>query len=210
MAAKGGHNAESHNHNDCGSVVVHYRGESLLTDLGAPTYDRDFFGDARYEYLCARSLGHSVPYVNGHEQAPVRVEKLTLELVECYPDGAAVDSLRRTVRLDREGDPTVRLEDIATFRSDIDRPSFESVLVSDLELEVVDGSLVARGQHGRAQVTPDDGAVELVVEHLPDAVAASDGDRNVWRARVEPPIEHSDVTTASVGLSIDLETVTSS
>ncbi|MWG33847.1 heparinase II/III domain-containing protein [Halomarina oriensis] len=69
VAAKGGHNGEPHNHNDCGSFVVHCRGESLLADLGAPAYDAGYFGEERYDYLTARSLGHSVPYVNGHEQA---------------------------------------------------------------------------------------------------------------------------------------------
>jgi hypothetical protein len=68
IAAKGGDNAESHNHNDCGSFLVHHRGESLFTDLGSPMYSPDYFGEGRYDRLGARSLGHSVPYVNGTEQ----------------------------------------------------------------------------------------------------------------------------------------------
>ncbi len=43
LAAKGGHNAENHNHNDGGSFLIHYRQEALIAELGAPTYTRQFF-----------------------------------------------------------------------------------------------------------------------------------------------------------------------
>lgn len=69
IATKGEHNAEPHNNNDCGSFVVHCRGESFVADLGRNAYDGDYFGERRYEYLATRSLGHFVPHVNGCEQA---------------------------------------------------------------------------------------------------------------------------------------------
>lgn len=67
-AAKGGHNAEHHNHNDVGHFLCVYNGEMLLADLGAGEYTRDYFGAGRYGILCNRSLGHSVPVINGQEQ----------------------------------------------------------------------------------------------------------------------------------------------
>lgn len=67
-AAKGGHNSEHHNHNDVGHFLCVYRGEMLLADLGAGEYTREYFGKGRYEILCNRSLGHSVPLINGNEQ----------------------------------------------------------------------------------------------------------------------------------------------
>ena len=89
--------------------------ESFLADLGAPVYDRDYFSDRRYDYLTARSLGHSVPYVNGHEQAvgsefTARVvqqelsderDATTFDLAACYPEATGLDALGRTVALDR-------------------------------------------------------------------------------------------------------------
>ena len=49
-------------------AIVHLRQEPLIAELGAPTYTRQFFSAARYENIAARSLGHSVPFMNGHEQ----------------------------------------------------------------------------------------------------------------------------------------------
>jgi hypothetical protein len=199
VAAKAGHNQESHNHNDCGTFVVHYGRESLLTDLGSPTYDRDYFGPDRYtDYLAPRSLGHSVPHVNGCEQASGRYadddgwygseviertgdgdETFGVELAGAYPDAAGLDSLRRTITLERSGagtGPRVTVADDLTF----ERPenTFESVLVSYFPLEARDGDVIATGERGRATVTADRGA-DVAVEHLPAAV----DDRDVWRAR---------------------------
>ena len=68
MAAKGGHNAEPHNHNDIGSFLYLIGEEVLLTDLGAGEYTKQYFGEGRYQILCNSSLGHSVPIINGMEQ----------------------------------------------------------------------------------------------------------------------------------------------
>lgn len=68
MAVKGGHNAESHNHNDVGSFLYVVDGEQLVTDLGAGEYTKEYFGAGRYEILCNSSMGHSVPLPNGKLQ----------------------------------------------------------------------------------------------------------------------------------------------
>lgn len=71
VAAKGDHNGESHNHNDVGSFLMSVDGDVFLTDLGCGEYTREYFRDStRYEILCNRSMGHSVPVVNGREQQP--------------------------------------------------------------------------------------------------------------------------------------------
>ena len=227
LAAKGGHNDEHHNHNDCGSFVCHYRGESLLADLGRPSYDRDFFGDGRYDYLAARSLGHSVPLVNGVEQAVGREyaaavrdrtatderDALTLELADCYPEAAGLDSLVRRVELDRTAGPEGRavVTDAVEFAGDADGRTWASVVVSYFPMEVAEGSVVVRGERNEATVRPvaggveDEGAdvgidgdrdpsrgVSVEVEHLADAVDVTTfdrfdaGARDVWRARFVP------------------------
>lgn len=71
LAAKGGHNDEHHNHNDVGSWLLHIDGVPLVTELGRPAYTRDFFTPSlRYTFLAARTLGHSLPVINGCEQSP--------------------------------------------------------------------------------------------------------------------------------------------
>ncbi len=98
FAAKGGHNAEPHNHLDLGHFVLHVRGETPLTDLGAPEYTRDYFRDGRYDVLNASAEGHSVPLIDGTAQLPGPARRahvlahessdaavtLTLDLTEAY------------------------------------------------------------------------------------------------------------------------------
>ncbi|MEO8614700.1 MAG: heparinase II/III family protein [Luteolibacter sp.] len=110
FAAKGGNNDEHHNHNDCGSFILNIDGQRLLREIGSPAYIHDYFGAKRYEFLAARSLGHSVPCVNGFEQGTGssffarvlsassgddRVE-FSVDLTGCYPSAAHCLRLVRT------------------------------------------------------------------------------------------------------------------
>lgn len=213
VAAKGGHNDESHNHNDCGTFVVHWRGESLLTDLGRHSYESGYFGEDRYGYLATRSLGHSVPYVNGCEQEPggeyaaaVRDrtagedrETVTLDIGGCYPDRAGLETLERRVVLDRAAE-TVRVVDDPSFTPDAPGREFESVLISYESIAKRGGDLLV-GSDGTATITPD-GPADIRVERLEDAIDVSftrDPEpklRDVWRARISPG-------RADLGLTVD-------
>lgn len=215
-AAKGGHNDEHHNHNDCGTFMIHYRGESLLTDIGRPEYDRDYFiDDERYDYLTARSLGHSVPYVNGFEQAHGAehaaavvdrgggdaAERFGLELAACYPDAAALDSLRRTVTLARGSPGSVTVSNEATFTTDGPR-TYESVLISHFPMDVTEDGLVVTGERGRATVTPSNAAASITTDRLAAAVKG----RDVWRARIDPgTTEDAGSGTVELTVTVDLE-----
>lgn len=109
FAAKAGHNAEHHNHNDCGSFLLNLDGAPALLEIGAPEYTRAFFSDKRYAFLAARSLGHSVPFVNGCEQSAGRDFAATVlkaevggdrvefvvDLTKCYPPEARCEKLER-------------------------------------------------------------------------------------------------------------------
>ncbi|MCD7750832.1 MAG: heparinase II/III-family protein [Lachnospiraceae bacterium] len=68
FACKGGHNGESHNHNDIGHFIYEAEGVLFLTDLGAGEYTKEYFSENRYQVICNHSFGHSVPLVNGQGQ----------------------------------------------------------------------------------------------------------------------------------------------
>ena len=68
LAAKGGHNAEHHNHRDVGSVVIAVDGVPLLVDAGQPTYTAKTFSPDRYQIRAMQSAWHSVPAPFGLEQ----------------------------------------------------------------------------------------------------------------------------------------------
>ncbi|PTX92239.1 heparinase [Verrucomicrobia bacterium LW23] len=115
VAAKGGHNNEHHNHNDVGSLLLNIDGVQMLVEIGAPFYVREFFGPARYGFLAARSLGHSLPLIRGTEQlqgadyhgeilrAEVDQPTVTFEVdATCaYPTDAACARYLRRITLDK-------------------------------------------------------------------------------------------------------------
>ena len=51
VAAKGGHNAENHNHNDVGSFITYSAITPIIIDLGFATYTSKTFGNKRYELM---------------------------------------------------------------------------------------------------------------------------------------------------------------
>lgn len=80
FAAKGGHNAEPHNHNDVGHFLLHADGQAYLADLGSGKYTADYFGKGRYAIWCNGSQGHSVPIVNeSHQQAGQQFQAKVVE-----------------------------------------------------------------------------------------------------------------------------------
>lgn len=127
VAAQGGHNAESHNHNDVGNFIVFASGKPVLIDVGVETYTAKTFSSRRYEIWTMRSSYHNLPTINGVEQAAGRQyaasecraasgrkAEFSLDLARAYPAGAAVASWRRTIGLDRAA-KKVLLDDTARF-----------------------------------------------------------------------------------------------
>ena len=116
VAAKGGHNAESHNHNDVGSVIVYRDGRPILIDVGVGTYTKQTFSEDRYEIWTMQSGYHNLPTINGatqengasfaakslsHRADDERAE-FSLDVSDAYPKEAGVGSWVRTVTLERK------------------------------------------------------------------------------------------------------------
>jgi hypothetical protein len=163
FAAKGGHNDEPHNHNDLGHFILHVGGDSLLADLGAGMYTRQYFGEQRYEFLHTGSQGHSVPMINGMTQRegaeysaiPLHYEKradgvaFTLDLTRAYDDPMlkkfkrsfewSVDPLHQTAVL--------RLTD--TFRFGSSGGQIVECFISVVPPEIAENSIKWRGTRGR-------------------------------------------------------------
>ena len=68
VAFEGGHNRESHNHNDLGTYIIAVNGVPVVVDPGRGGYTADTFGPRRYESNLLNSYGHSVPRINGRLQ----------------------------------------------------------------------------------------------------------------------------------------------
>jgi hypothetical protein len=115
LSAFGGHNAQSHNHNDVGNFVVYADGKPVLVDVGVETYTAKTFSPRRYEIWTMQSAYHNLPTINGAQQkdgaafrardvrrqASAGGTSLSMDIAAAYPADAAVDRYERTVTLDR-------------------------------------------------------------------------------------------------------------
>ena len=68
LAAKGGFNNESHNHNDVGSFSLYYKEVPFFIDAGVGTYTRQTFGPERYTIWTMQCDYHNLPMINGRAQ----------------------------------------------------------------------------------------------------------------------------------------------
>jgi hypothetical protein len=132
LAAQGGHNAESHNHNDVGNFIVYANGDPLLIDVGLETYSAKTFSAHRYEIWTMQSAYHNLPAIDGVMQAAGRefaahsaeyktsdaAAELSLNIERAYPAEAHIREWRRTLRLDRRN-PHLEVVD----RYKLDRPA---------------------------------------------------------------------------------------
>ncbi|MCY1719021.1 heparinase II/III family protein [Prolixibacteraceae bacterium Z1-6] len=115
FAAKGGHNAESHNHNDLGTCVLYFNGKPCLVDIGRETYTAKTFSSRRYEIWTMQSGYHQLPKINGVDQkegrkfearnstfsADSKKAVFSTEIAGAYPEEAKVKKWTRSYRLDR-------------------------------------------------------------------------------------------------------------
>ena len=129
LAARGGHNAESHNHNDVGHFVIFLDGQPGIIDVGRETYTAQTFSGNRYDLWFTRGSAHNAPVVNGFEQKDgrdyqaTRVEfldqvssqRLSMNLEKAYPAEAGIESLRRDLLFLRGANAQVQIRDTWTL-----------------------------------------------------------------------------------------------
>lgn len=115
LAAHGGHNAESHNHNDVGDFILYANGQPMIVDAGRGNYTARTFSNKRYELWFTQSEYHNLPIVNGIAQKAgrefeaqnvlcTRTDKearLELDIAAAYPKEAGIQIWKRTISLHR-------------------------------------------------------------------------------------------------------------
>ena len=109
IAAKGGHNAEGHNHNDVGNFIIYSNGNPVVIDAGVETYSKKTFSAERYDIWTMQSCYHNLPAINGYDQVPGVQSRasevnythendttvLSMQLKEAYPKNAGIESYTR-------------------------------------------------------------------------------------------------------------------
>jgi len=175
VAAWGGHNGQSHNHNDVGNVIVYGDGKPVLIDVGVETYSAKTFSAQRYEIWTMQSAYHNLPTINGVMQGAGRefqakdvtfnetANRITFsaDIAAAYPAEAGVRRWQRRVTLDRKT-PAVELED----RYDLTqwKEPVRLNLMTPLHVDTSRPGEVRLG--GRYVLTYDAGKVTAAVEEI--------------------------------------------
>ena len=112
LAAKGGFNNESHNHNDVGTFSLYVNTIPVFIDAGVGTYTKQTFGKDRYTIWTMQSNYHNLPMINGVPQKFGQQYKATntvcnekkrifsADIATAYPAEAKVKSWIRSYALD--------------------------------------------------------------------------------------------------------------
>jgi hypothetical protein len=165
LGAQGGHNNESHNHNDVGNFIVYCDGRPALIDVGVETYSAKTFSDQRYDIWTMQSAYHNCPTVNGVMQSPGREfaakdlsfsssgrsARLAMDIANAYPKEAGIKKWKRSWNFDG-GNTIVVMDDFAIAEAKGDT---YFTLMSAVPVEVEKGSAVILGDGFKLRITYD-------------------------------------------------------
>lgn len=164
LATHGGHNEESHNHNDVGDFIIYLNGQPMIVDAGRGNYTARTFSSHRYELWFTQSEYHNLPIINGFGQKAGRVfeaknvksitnEKeasLFMNIATAYPSEAGVLNWERNVKLNREKNQ-VELTDV--YELSAQPKSLQQVFMSICEVDISEKGKVKLTGENNAKLT---------------------------------------------------------
>lgn len=197
VAIKGGHNAESHNHNDVGNFILYHRNKPVIIDLGRDTYTALSFSKRRFELMNCRSSYHNVPLINGLEQRDgkafraLNVEHISgnlgdgivasccMDIEKAYPKEANVSKWTRTMTLNGAAE-TVQLTD--SFALANQQKPVEIIMMTYGEPCLDNEGMVLLGNKSVRLALPlDRVSVSWEKVEMPDGIMKEQWNDNVYR-----------------------------
>jgi len=175
FAAKGGHNAESHNHNDVGNFILYYNGQPAIIDVGVGTYTRQTFSSERYEIWTMQSQYHNAPTINGIQQKngiDYRAENVAferrgrqlrfqLDVAGAYPEDAMVQNWYRTFSFEKGKALRITEDFRLAEKREGTSVNFMTCLVPEKES---DGLVILTGKDFTLEMKYDPKRTELEIE----------------------------------------------
>ena len=171
LGAKAGNNADSHNHNDVGSVTLYKNGAPLLIDVGVETYSKKTFSPQRYEIWTMQSSWHNLPEFEpegaGYQQQPGAdfaardvavsdaLDAITMDIAPAYGAVPGLGFYRRRVQLGETG---------LTLQEKTDYPGTVALTLISVEKPAVEGGTVQFGTLAAAHIK---GFARIATEAVP-------------------------------------------
>jgi hypothetical protein len=163
LATHGGHNAESHNHNDVGDFIVYANGQPMIVDAGRGNYTARTFSSKRYELWFTRSEYHNLPIINGFGQSAGREfeatsvlstindqqAQLKMDLAAAYPKEAGIKKWERSIQLDR-GREQILLSD--NYQLENKLASLQQVFMTIADVDLTKPGVIVLKGNGNTQL----------------------------------------------------------
>lgn len=181
LGTHGGHNAESHNHNDVGDFIVYLDGQPMIVDAGRGNYTARTFSSHRYELWFTQSQYHNLPIVNGIGQKAGREfeakqvsnvsddkqSTLNMDIAAAYPKEAGIMQWNRKVSINRIKEQ-VDIQDNYVLTA---KPSsLEQVFMTITDVDLATpGSIVLKGDAGKQLVIKYDAKAWTVSTDIPSS-----------------------------------------
>ena len=165
LAAKGGNNAESHNHNDVGNYIIYLDGEPFVIDAGVETYSRRTFSPERYDIWTMQSRYHNTAVIGERDQLPgagCAAEGVTftddedhaelkMDMAPAYGDFSPAESYVRRIEMRRSAG-CVTVTDSPVLRSEA---SIALPVMCAVEPRIAPGEVQLKGAKGLLRIAYD-------------------------------------------------------
>ena len=172
VAAKGGNNNESHNHNDVGTFILYMDNQPVMIDAGVGTYRRQTFDSSRYTIWTMQSNYHNLPMINGVAQkdgadykASEAVAKpgfFSVNIAGAFPEEAKVDRWTRSYQLNGKA---LRVNDAFTLKQAV-APNVVNFLTWGDVKKVTDGKVTISVNGVDALLTYDPRSFDYSIETI--------------------------------------------
>lgn len=172
LAAKGGYNDESHNHNDVGTFSLWIRQTPILIDAGVGTYTRQTFSSERYSIWTMQSNYHNLPMINGipekygkkYKATEVKATRNRFEanIATAYPKEAKV---KRWIRSYQVKEKQVKLSDEFELEESL-APNVINFLTWGTINQNKSGKIILQADDIQAELTYDPDLFELTVDTI--------------------------------------------
>ena len=220
VAAKGGHNAESHNHNDIGHFIAYAGGKPVVVDAGVEDYTAKTFSSQRYEIWTMQSAYHSLPTIGGVMQEPGKAfaardveyetddggAQLRMDIAGAYPAVAGLKSWKSVVKLNRgrniEVADAYELEHEAEISLSLITPC-EVALEEDGVIELKEREIVEGRASGNARIYYPANMMKVAVEEVPVEDSRL---QSIWGERLFRMVLRLDEPTQEGAWKLRLET----
>lgn len=193
LAAHGGNNGESHNHNDVGDFTVYSKGDPVIIDVGRGTYMAITFSKDRYKLWYNTSPYHNLPTINGAQQEAEASARATnvhysqekdltdfsMNIESAYPVTSNLVSWHRDIRMHADAN---LIEVTDTYVSKTPQPDISQSFMTVCAVDITEpGKLVFTTEHQHKVVlTYDVMQWKVIKEVMPLTEPHEQGVKSNW------------------------------